>query len=290
MTLQADGFFDWAWRLECDHTTLLRDGGKLIEARPSAMEAVCGHSLEGWVSVPDHVRHILGSGPQAATPTQREIAMSWLEKVYWAWRDPKRTSTAWHATNIRGATALIQHAPIWTRLAHGNAFNPRGPGIEHEGIAPNEIDAHQVATSLRITRDLEAYYQRPVPWTWTEHRKWGPTACPSERLAPLHAALAKGGDEVTREEYDELVRDIWGTPERRAELKASGVTSLEGRIDRFERADGPIGTRLTSIEAEAKRQATELARHTSAPHTADGLRGEMVDAFGAAAAFLNGED
>lgn len=101
-------------------------------------------------------------------------------------------------------------------------------------------------------------------------------------------------EEVTREELDavigELVRDIWGSAERRAELVAGGNSPLETRVTRFERNDGPIGVRLAAIESEAKRQATKLDSHTSAPHTADGLRGEMVDAFGAAAAFLNGED
>ena len=287
MTLDSSGWFDWAWRFPLD-LRLIRDGGKVIENRPTSMEGICGHSLEGWVSVNDNIRTLLGKGPSGCTPAERGAVMNALERIYWAFRDPSRTSTGWHATNILGVSALIQHAPWHARLAHGNAFNVRGPGLEHEGTAANgEIDAHQVATSLRITRDTEAAYGRKFPWT--EHRRWGPTACPSERLAPLHAALAKGGNEVTREEYDELVRDIWGRPERRAELKTSGVTSLEGRIDRLERADGPIGTRLSSIETEAKRQATELARHTAAPHTADGIRDDVIAAFTAGAATMNGE-
>ena len=108
-------------------------------------------------------------------------------------------------------------------------------------------------------------------------------------------------DEVTREEFEALkqrvddihgalVKDIWGSPEYRAELKGKGVSALAVRMNEFERQEGWLDKRMDAIEDEAKRQANELARHTSAPHTADGLRGEMVDAFGAAAAFLNGED
>ena len=284
MTLQPDGWFSWAWRFPLD-LRLIRDGGKLIEERPSTMEAICGHSLEGWVSVSEQIRTLLGKGPSGCTPAERGAVMNALERIYWALNDPKHPTKGWHATNIRNVSALIQHAPIDARLAHGHAFNPRGPGIEHEGVAPNEIDASQVATSLRITRDTEAAYKRPVPWTWTEHRKWGPTACPSERLAPLHAALAKGCNEVTREEYDELVRDIWGSPERRADLKKNGVSALETRVDRFERADGPIGQRLGKLESG-------LTEHRNAPHMATDAvtRDELMDAAGAFIANINGEN
>lgn len=93
-----------------------------------------------------------------------------------------------------------------------------------------------------------------------------------------------GGDEVTKEEFEALkkrvddihgalVRDIWTTPERRAELVANGNASIETRLNNSESNEGPIGKRLTKLESG-------LAEHRNAPHVGDGLvtRDELMDA------------
>lgn len=255
MTLQADGFFDWAWRLECDYKTLLRDGGKLISTAPNALEFNVGHSLEGHVWITPEIRLLAGKGPQFCTPAERTRVMLALNAAYWAWRDADRPSTSWHGTNLRGVAALVQHAPVFARLAHGNTANPRGPGWEHEGVVGTPIDALQVATSLRITSDMAEFYKKQS-FTWRMHREFGPTSCPSERLAPLFSALAGGRKEIemASQEYIELKAAIdglravtVGTPEREAALRQ--FLPVEKRLDSMERQDGWLDKRLDTLEA-----------------------------------------
>lgn len=285
MTLDSSGFFDWAWRLECDYNTLLRDGGKLISHAPNALEFNVGHSLEGHVWITPEIRALAGKGPQNCTPAERTRVLLALNAAYWAWRDPERASTSWHGTNLRGVTALVQHAPVFARLAHGNAANPRGPGWEHEGVEGTPIDDYQVATSLRITNDMNAFYRKS--FVWRMHREFGPTSCPSERLAPLFAALAGGRKEIelSSQEYIELKAELAslravtvGTREREAALAQN--EPVEKRLDSIERQDGWLDKRLDTLEA-----AVEVLQ-TASPAEVRALA-EQITKLGAAIAGIH---
>lgn len=263
MTLLADGYFDWAWRLECD-LRLIRDGGKLIEARPNSMEFILGHSLEGHVWITAEIRALAGKGPQNCTPAERTRVILALNAAYWAWRDADRPTTAWHVTNLRGVLAIVQHAPFHVRLAHGHAANPRAPGVEHEGVVGTPIDEYQEASSLRITRDAEEAYGRKLEWG--QHNQYGPTACPSNRLARLLAALAKAIQEVemSSAEYielkaglDRLTAVTVGDEARLAAL--AQFKPVEWRVDRMERADGWLSIALNLLAQRVEKLEAEVA-------------------------------
>jgi len=127
--------------------------------------------------------------------------------------DPLRAPTAWHATNAYDGT-LYQHYPIEAGLMASSAGNLKGPAFEAEGgFAPFDepLTAAQVATFLRIIRDMEAYTGMAYrPGThrkgFTEHSMWGQTACPSGRYQRLYDDIAAGALEntMTPEEIEEM--------------------------------------------------------------------------------------
>ena len=175
--ITAEGWFDWAAGRDLPTDDRLDFFG----GKRHAFEVVVHHSFEGWYSGPDY-------------PSPH--------------RNPARYPTCWHATvDLDGS--LWQHAPIWLQTVHGHAANPRGPGIESEGVAAMPLNDAQVATWLRIHRDIEAFtgqeferrldYAKGVEGALIEHRQVGPTACPSKRYAPLWAAKEDSMPDAERE-------------------------------------------------------------------------------------------
>lgn len=92
-----------------------------------------------------------------------------------------------------------QHYPmtasVWTSSSRD--WNTRYPSIEAEGMASRgPLNAAQVASVLRLFQEAEEEYRliakrdQPLKTLW-EHREnpAASTACPSERYAPLYAAL-----------------------------------------------------------------------------------------------------
>lgn len=132
---------------------------------------------------------------------------------YSALTDPRRFPTGWTGTVAYDGT-LYQHYPVWAGLAHGGPnANPNGPGYESEGMQYEPLTGAQVETWQRILADLEQFSGHPfprLPGTRTglvEHREAAPTACPSERYAPLYAALE--GD-MTPEQVRAIVDEAVG--------------------------------------------------------------------------------
>lgn len=141
-------------------------------------------------------------------------------------RDPQYKPTAWHWTKMRDGR-VMQHYPLQTHLQHGHAANNLGPGGEAEGFASDPLTPAQVAADLRIIDDINQWRTRngkaPLIREATrpqgrarglvEHREMAParntTQCPSERYAPLWAALDVRNVPVTRGEFDAALKRIY---------------------------------------------------------------------------------
>jgi hypothetical protein len=227
--IDAGGWFDWA----------LRDPGPADRATymggaPTAMTAIIHHSMEGLFSPVNG-----GDG-------------------YNVMRDRARFPTAWHGTVTR-AGVLWQHYPVTARLVHAHAGNVRGPGFESEGFAPEPLTAAQVRTWRRIHADIAAFVGRPftrVPGSGVglvEHREVGPTACPSERYAPLWAAIAGDDEEEEAMSDDDLLALFAGSEETD---ESGALLSREERLKRarFRRDEAAAG-RAPSVRELALRAA-----------------------------------
>lgn len=177
------------------------------------------------------------------------------------------------------ATQAATNPPVWPLWKGPNVnVNTYTIGIEHEGfhnepwptaqmIASREL-CRWLAKELSIPLDVLHFPPHAVIDTVNRVNDFAP---PSERAA-IYRYLLEKEDQVTREEYDALVRDIWGSPERREELRTRGVLPIEGRLNNLESNDGPIGKRLSRLE-------TDLTTHRNAPHTGDGILDELGDAL-----------
>lgn len=269
-------WFDWAIRFPengVDARTLAQ-GGKRISLQDNEMRYVTGHSMAGGLwAISDIIRSMIGRWPTLGV-TDRALVMSALNRHPWEWRNPSRPTTAWHASVLsRTDNGLIQHAPLNWRLAHGNSANPYSPGIELEGLLATHgpADPWQVATLLRMERDLAQHYGRPFRRAnggWHQHGEHGPTSCPEGRYAPLYAAWAKEEEQeddemgMTAEELarlERLERHLFGAQpgERMARLETDQRLDLEGRVSRLEDNNGPIGRRLYALEEHVDKHPTE---------------------------------
>ena len=188
MTITSGGWFDWSTR---------EPGPTDRQAFYSAnilIKAIFHHSMEGY----------RGS--------------------YSALTDPARKPTGWCGTVAFDGT-LYQHYPVQAKLVASHAGNDFGPAFELEGVQSQPINAAQLATWKRIHKDIADYTRRapirkagtinlnaiPANELWLlEHRQVGPTACPSERYAPLWAALAGEPQEDDMALLDEVVAALGG--------------------------------------------------------------------------------
>ena len=118
---------------------------------------------------------------------------------------------------------MVQHYPIQASCwASGNMeANTRYWSVELEGFADQPINAAQQVTAKRLIAEWERWHgaaakRRVSMW---EHREVatlstpnaGPTACPSERYAPLWAALDQEDEPMTpaeRAEFDALKQTV----------------------------------------------------------------------------------
>lgn len=189
MSILDSGYFDWAVKAPGPQARL-----DFYNSR-TPVDVCCHHSAEGWYA------------------------------TYQVQERPERYPTMPHGHVLIDGT-LMQHAPIWAATVHGHAANLRGPGWEAEGLRPSEITAAQQGTFRRIHRELSWFTGRtPTRWTGTypqlppsipgilwlvEHRQMGQTECPSERYAPLWAALQAGEEDeedgMTNDERKRLER------------------------------------------------------------------------------------
>lgn len=239
MTLLATGYFDWApiYRTPA-FDALITAGGKLISTRRTPVEFLVIHSLEGRVSVRNEIRELISRWPNLPE-TDRARVLEVLGRAHFEFKNPRRPAVAWHGTILqRTKFGLIQHAPIWAHLAHGHAANPRGPGYENEGLAPEPFDTFQCETWERMTADCEAFFGRRYRrelMSLREHREFGPTACPSERPAPLYA----------REMEEEM------TPDEKARLeRVERLLAGRGRVPVVVSADNLMAVRRVRANAQ----------------------------------------
>lgn len=230
MNITNDGWITWAIR-DPGPASRWAAFGNVI----TPVNAIYHHSFEGWFNpVSD------GDG-------------------YNVMNDPGMAPTAWHGTvtsrpvKFKGASlppgTLFQHYPINARLQHANGGNVIGPGFELEGLAPTPITPDQVKTYLAIHRDIAEWTKKSYarPTGLVEHREapGAQTSCPSERYAPLWAAIKAGG-EVTKEEYEALLVRMtnleWlvtGKSGSEAvaiakDFAAKGISPVLTRVNRFE--------------------------------------------------------
>ncbi len=181
-----DGWFDWT----------IRDPGpadRVLSAFRCPVSVYVEHSMEG----------------------------TYTPGGYIVLRDPETFPTAWHWTKKRDGK-VYQHYPIQAHLQHGHAANILGPGGELEGFRGEPITDAQLSSELRIIDDINAWLRRHgkpelvrdpekrpqgTKRGLVEHREMAPqsntTLCPSERYAPLWAALE--GTDVTTQEYETLL-------------------------------------------------------------------------------------
>lgn len=194
MTISKDGWFDWAIRDPGPESRWLVFGSTV-----TPMLAIYHHSLEGYFNPV--------AGPK-----------------YNVMDDPKTTPTAWHWSVTKDG-AVYQHFPVFARLQHANGGNAIGPGGESEGFAGEPLTEPQTGAWLRIHEDMRVFAKQPFLRSTDgrtglcEHREapGAQTACPSERYAPLWAALNNPAeDEVTREEFEAFKKN---TDERLAQLE-----------------------------------------------------------------------
>lgn len=200
--ITENGWFDWA----------IKDPGPLarwlaFDLARTPMDAIYHHSLEGWFN-----------------PVSSD--------GYNVMKDPARHPTGWHGTVVKRniwypTGTLVQHYPVFARLQHANGGNIIGPGFETEGVQAQPLLPEQVATWLRIHADMRAFTGKAYPRIpgngrigLCEHREapgGNTTECPSERYAPLWAAIANGDDVVSQADFDkalariaQLETQMWG--------------------------------------------------------------------------------
>lgn len=151
--------------------------------------------LEGAERVPGHPAKVNG-GVNPATGFVAHSAEGWEAALRTLVADVNRRAS-WHFSNLLDGR-LLQHYPITAQCWHGGSGFPNSTmvSMEHEGMAPSPLTDAQIATTVRVIRELIGYRgwkaARPRDSadrlaTLYEHReciRFGsdPTACPSDRI------------------------------------------------------------------------------------------------------------
>ena len=172
----TNGWVEWAQR---------RDGPpQKMFSQANAHLGIVLHSVEGW----------LGG------------AFGELDK-------PDRQAS-WHFTNGLDGT-LYQHYPVTASCWASGNFNANTMyvAMESEGVAGTPLNEAQVATALRLLRDLgfterglNVFEHNEVATRWSPNS--GPTACPSGRYQPLYAALE---DDMADPRVDDILTTLEAT-------------------------------------------------------------------------------
>lgn len=168
----VDGWVDWAKR---------RPGpANKVYAEKNKRLGICLHSMEGWLE---------GSFRELDKPDRQASWTFSLSLTGDLYQHYSVDSSIWASGNFKANTSYV--------------------ALELEGLASMPINAPQLKTLMRLL--LELGYTEPGV-TIREHRQvWnletpnaGPTACPSERYAPLYAALKEEND-MTTDEVNALI-------------------------------------------------------------------------------------
>lgn len=161
MAIDAQGWFDWAIRLE--------PASKKVNPGVNTVKGLFMHSAEGY----GHV--LLDPASQYGY----------------------NGNHSWHLTNLFDGT-LYQHYPLSAQCWHATAANNAYVGMENEGRVPNEptLTDAQIVTTRRVIAELAERYgwtpSRPQSTKDTTHTLWehrevgrlGGTisSCPSGRI------------------------------------------------------------------------------------------------------------
>lgn len=249
--ITPDGFFDWMTRNPGP-----ADRGAYMGGRPTSMECITHHSMEGW----------MGS--------------------YSAMTDPSRFPTAWH-WSVPRTDGMVpeQHYPVFARLVHGHAANILGPGGESEGDKDQPLTDWQIECWLRIHADMEVfagrkYTRNPIisgisARGLVEHRQMGPTACPSERYAPLWATIAGPKEQdMTPAEVQRIIDTTIAALVRDSRLVDSGqvpelVAMLVGAVP---------STYTDPVDTELQRKIREAVKEQFIPHLHNADSGHPIPA------------
>lgn len=223
-------WLDWAVR---------QDGPpQKVYAQTNAREGIVCHSMEGWLA---------GSIGELMKPERQ---------------------ASWHFS-IALSGILYQHYPTTASCwASGNqTANTRFVAVESEGVAGTPLNEAQVATWLRLVRELgfatrgtDIFEHNEVATAWAPNG--GPTACPSHRYDQAFAQLEDGMNPL----IDALVRALTGLPasdpNAAAALEAwnrNGNSLLAGYAIEQQKLAGHLANHLTT---------GTVADHT---HTAGGV-------------------
>ena len=200
MPVEGGGWIDWATRLP----------GPAAKAYAIANSGrgVCLHSMEGWYE---------GS---------RTELMNMARQASWQF-------------SLRLSGELVQHYPVTASCWASGCFeaNTKLWSVELEGVAGTPANTAQVRTLLRLGAEFEAAtglaFTRAQPnqtifehrevWDWSRPNA-GPTACPSDRYAPLYAAMEEG--DVTEDQVRALIAAALAERDQ-AEVGRLGSTQIE---------------------------------------------------------------
>lgn len=228
--ITPDGWVSWALR---------RPGpANKLYSTTNGGHGIVWHSMEGWMA---------GSLAELDKP---ERQASWMFSI-----------------GLDGI--LYQHYPITASCwASGNGLaNRQWWSVELEGIYSMPINAAQLATALRLIEEWKVLKGREVTrvgdfWSKTmwEHREVdtlatpnaGETGCPSERYAPLWAALE--GD-MPDPRLDEVITALGGIDEIRkwntGENGPTGNSLLVGYALEQAEQDATVG-KLTELQVQTR--------------------------------------
>ncbi|HXH05356.1 MAG TPA: peptidoglycan recognition family protein [Vicinamibacterales bacterium] len=167
-------------------------------------------------------------------------------------------AASWHFTNLYDGR-LWQHYPVSARCWHvGGASFPNNSlvSIEHEGIAGERLTEAQIATSVRVLRDLMAYGgwqprrpESPFDRTATlyEHRECtrfgaGASACPSGRIPwdEILRRLQAGGEDDMMIPHNAIAQ--WFEGRRFDEIVSGGVMQVASDLSL------PQGARMVRLD------------------------------------------
>jgi len=229
--MTANGWIEWATR---------RDGpANKVYSQANRQEGIVLHSVEGWLAG----------------------AFGELDKT--------ERQASWHFTLGLDGTLYQHYRLVASCWASGNVeANTRYVAMESEGIAGTPLNEAQVATAKRLLQEL-GFAKRGVD-IWEHREVWdlsepnaGPTACPSDRYEPLYAALE---DEVTREEYENLLLALASGSEEAQLPRAERVTNATYRVGQIVAGERPS---VLEVAYEVKGRMDAFSQRTAPGLAAD---------------------
>src|SRR3990167_3546892 len=229
--MTANGWVEWATR---------RDGpANKVYSQANRQQGIVLHSVEGWLAG----------------------AFGELDKT--------ERQASWHFILGLDCTLYQHYRLVASCGASGNVeANTRYVAMESEGIAGTPLNEAQVATAKRLLQEL-GFAKRGVD-IWEHREVWdlsepnaGPPACPSDRYEPLYAALE---DEVTREEYENLLLALASGSEEAQLPRAERVTNATYRVGQIVAGERPS---VLEVAYEVKGRMDAFSQRTAPGLAAD---------------------